>query len=186
MVEAEGVMDLIEFQFFPWGNAYFNTTTCGTDGFDKDAMFCWVKECNVASPPANCFNSTLSPILCQHGGQECQEDTVEGCAFAVADSQSDALQFLLCFEGDHQSDLSAVEQCAKSSNVDYSKLQQCAAGQQGAQIDIINAIATTKLGASKLGTPWVLINDVYVQNPMQLLDSVCAAITGTKPAGCNV
>jgi len=186
MVTAEGVLDAIEFQFFPWGNAYFNTTSCGTSSFDKDAMFCWVKECNVANPPADCFNSTLSPILCQHGDQECQEDTIEGCAFAVADTQIDALNFLFCFEGDNQSDLSSVKKCATSSKVDYQKLQKCSSSEQGKKIDIENAIATTKLGSSKLGTPWVLINGIYVQNPMQLLDAVCAAIKGDQPAGCAV
>ena len=128
----------------------------------------------------------MSPILCQHGDQECQEDTVEGCAFAVADKQIEALNFLFCFEGDNQSDLGSVEKCAKSSNVDYQKLQKCSAAgsEQGQKIDVQNAIATTKLGASKLGTPWVLINGVYVQNPMQLLDAVCAVLDAPLPAGC--
>merc|ERR1711865_1292832 len=129
-----------------------------------------------------------SPILCQHGDQECQEDTIEGCAFAVADTQIDALNFLFCFEGDNQSDLSSVKKCATSSKVDYQKLQKCSSSssEQGKKIDIENAIATTKLGSSKLGTPWVLINGIYVQNPMQLLEAVCTAIKGDQPAGCAV
>lgn len=186
MVSAEGVLDAINFQFFPWGNAYFNTSSCGVSSFDKNAMFCWVKECNVDNPPSDCFNATMSPILCQHGSSECQEDTVEGCAFNIAESQMDALNFLFCFEGTHQSSLGSVEQCAKRSNIDYQKLNKCANGPQGQKIDVQNAIATTKLGTSKLGTPWVLINGVYVENPMQLLESVCAAISSSpKPAGCS-
>merc|ERR1711871_734950 len=80
-------------------------------------MFCWVKQCNVPDPAPECFNSTLSPILCQHGETECQQDTLEGCAFALASSAQQSLDFLLCFEGDHKSDLGSAETCAKSSGL---------------------------------------------------------------------
>jgi hypothetical protein len=110
---------------------------------------------------------------------------VEGCAFEVADNQKVALAFLYCFEGQQQSSMNAVEQCAKSAGIDYSALNMCASGVQGQSIDIKNAVKTTKLGSSKLGTPWLILNGVYVQNPMQLLSSVCEAITGEKPMGCN-
>jgi hypothetical protein len=185
LVSAEGVLDAIDFTFVPWGNAYFNTSSCGVSEFSKDAMFCWVKECNVATPADDCFNSTLSPILCQHGDDECKEDTIEGCAFAVADDQKDALAFLYCFEGIQMSDLDSVDKCAQKSNIDATKLHTCANGEQGQQIDIKNAVKTTKLGSTKLGTPWVVVNGEYVQDPMKLLSSVCDAISGDKPPGCS-
>lgn len=186
------MLDAIDFQFVPWGNAYFNTTLCGSaDGYSKDDMFCWVKQCNVASPAPECFNASISPILCQHGPNECQQDAIEGCAFAVADSVKNAWSFLLCFEGMHESSLGAAEECAQSAGIDYGKIQTCSKGPQAEKIDVANAIATAKLGASKLGTPWVLVDGTLVGGGppyTNLLDVVCESLRkagGDVPKGCD-
>jgi hypothetical protein len=185
------VLAAVDFEFVPWGNAYFNTTSCGGADFDKQKMFCWVKQCNVADPAPECFNSTLSPILCQHGETECQQDTLEGCAFALASSAQQSLDFLLCFEGDHASDLSSAEKCAQSSGLDYGALSSCASGPRGARIDVQNAMKTVKLGSAKLGTPWVLVDGTLVAGGppySNLLSVVCKSLQaagGDLPAGCN-
>lgn len=49
---AEGVPAIMNFTFFPWGNAYYNTSQCGTNYFDKQrGMYCWLKECGGQNPP---------------------------------------------------------------------------------------------------------------------------------------
>ena len=157
------MLDAVDFQFVPWGNAYFNTTQGGgADGYSKDDMFCWVKQCNVAAPAPECFNASQSPVLCQHGPGECQQDALEGCAFAVADSVKDAWSFLRCFEGTHRSDLGSAEECAQGAGIDYGSIQTCTKGPQAEKIDVANAMATVKLGSAKLGTPWVLVDGTLV------------------------
>ena len=65
----------LEYKFFPWGNAYYNISACASKEFDKDKMFCWVKQCGT-SPGTDCFSGTK---LCQHGEDECAADTLEAC-----------------------------------------------------------------------------------------------------------
>ena len=40
-------------------------------------MGCWVKACNVANPPKDCFDASANSVLCQHGDDECQADAIE-------------------------------------------------------------------------------------------------------------
>lgn len=73
-LSAEGVLDAIDFTFYPWGNAYYNTSKCGTSGYDKQVgMTCWVKECGGDNPPQDCFKGD---VLCQHGDGECNADSI--------------------------------------------------------------------------------------------------------------
>ena len=78
-INAQGVLDAIEFKFIPWGNAYYNTKKCYTPQFDKEnGMICWVKDCASSNPnpSPDCYSA---PILCQHGQEECDADRLEGC-----------------------------------------------------------------------------------------------------------
>jgi hypothetical protein len=57
---AKGVADILDFNMYPWGNAYYNTTKCGTKVYDKPTgMFCWIDQCNVASPDKECFSGYI-------------------------------------------------------------------------------------------------------------------------------
>lgn len=180
---AAGVPNIMNFTFYPWGNAYFNTTTCGTDGFDKqNGMYCWIKECGVASPPADCFKGKK---WCQHGGDECQADTIEGCVIKHYPDPATYMKFMVCFEGEHEAKESAAEGCAKSSGMEFSTISSCVNGPEGDAVDAVNAMATAKYGTGRLGTPWVVVNGKALQDPEKLLKTVCNAYTGTKPAGCN-
>lgn len=106
---AAGVPNIMNFTFYPWGNAYFNTTTCGTDGFDKqNGMYCWIKECGVASPPADCFKGKK---WCQHGGDECQADTIEGCVIKHYPDPATYMKFMVCFEGEHEAKVIVMNVC---------------------------------------------------------------------------
>ena len=67
VLAAQGVLAAIDYHFFPWGNAYYNTSSCGGPSFDKEKMFCWVKQCGGTAPPAGCFSGVK---LCQHGEPE--------------------------------------------------------------------------------------------------------------------
>jgi len=180
--EASGVPEIMNFTFYPWGNAYYNTTKCGTDGFDKQAgMYCWIKECGGHSPADGCFKGKK---WCQHGDDECMADTIEACAIKHYPDPATYMKFMICFEGDHEAKVSAAEGCAKSSGMDFSTINTCATGAEADEVDALNAQATAQYGSGRLGTPWVVVNGVALQSPDKLLASVCKAYTGTKPAGC--
>lgn len=191
---APGVADIINFSAYPWGNAYYNTSECGVADYDKtNAMYCWINQCGVSNPPANCFNSTLSPILCQHGDNECLANLLEACVGSLT-AQNASVAFTICFEGLYteswqSSDapiLSAALQCATQVKVSESDIVGCYKGSTGITLNTQNAQATAKYGSSRLGTPWVVVNGHVLDDPVtELLGAVCSNYTGTKPAGCS-
>ena len=95
--------------------------------------------------------------------------------------------FISCYEGVNGADKSFVAPCAEASGMDVAKIMACASGPEGAKLGQIAARATVALGLAKLGTPWVMLNGKYLENPGTygvMLNAVCAAYTGAKPAGC--
>ena len=100
-ITAPGVAAAINFTMIPWGNAYYNTTECPTDYFDKqNGMKCWIKACGGANPPADCFvGSPKGKIFAQHGSREEGADTIESCAIAHYPDFQTYMKFIYCFEG---------------------------------------------------------------------------------------
>mmetsp|Transcript_3434 Transcript_3434/g.5337 ORF Transcript_3434/g.5337 Transcript_3434/m.5337 type:complete len:189 (+) Transcript_3434:263-829(+) len=187
----------MNFEFFPWGNAYFNTSSCGqAAGYDKDkSMYCWIKECGVASPPSECFNKAVSPILCQHGQNECLANRIEGCINGLANTTHDSINYTICFEGSFQDSwmsnssavMDAAEKCLGDtvSYINPVMFASCIEGPQGDEYDKTNAKATAHYGASRLGTPWVVVDGKAMQDVSDLLETVCDSYQGTKPSGCS-
>ena len=66
---SEGANDIVNLIFVPWGNAYVNTTKCGTADYSKQAMYCWIEQCGKnAAADDECFDE--SKKICQHGDEE--------------------------------------------------------------------------------------------------------------------
>ena len=95
MLTATGLLDRIDFNLVPWGNAYYNISACGGPTYDKAHMYCWAKECGVASPPSDCYEGAP---LCQHGEDECVADTLEACAMDLYPAPKAYMPFVTCFE----------------------------------------------------------------------------------------
>ena len=174
------------YNFSPFGNAYYNTTQCGQSSYSKDAMFCWVKQCNVKSPPAECF---AGEPLCQHGPAECKANLVEACAKYLYPDPSMYSPFVTCFEGEHQADPTYLGPCARYYNLDDTQISACAANSTlAAELTVRSAKETLALGSDKLGTPWVMLNGENVPNkdlPL-LLELVCEQFDPTaQPEGCQ-
>lgn len=190
-LSAKGVADILDFTMYPWGNAYFNTTTCATPYYDKPTgLYCWIKECNVAEPPEECFSGN---IWCQHGDDECYHDRLEGCVIKNYPSPALYSVFMSCYEanvaaGDNARD--SFEQCATEAAIPKSlssDILSCAqdGSKSGNAIEVANAQATVKLGRAKLGTPWVIVNGKAMDNPNELLEQVCSLYQGPAPIGCQ-
>jgi hypothetical protein len=166
----------MNFTFVPWGNAYYNTTKCGGDYFDKqNGMYCWIKECGGDSPASDCFTGKK---WCQHGNDECDADTLEGCAVKHYPDVNTYWPFINCFEGKQKARMTSAKACATKASMDYSILETCLKGSDGEAIDAMNAQMTAKFGSSRLGTPWVVVNGKALEDPSTLLQTVCAAYSG--------
>lgn len=182
-LSAEGVADILDFNMYPWGNAYFNTSSCATSYYDKPTgLYCWIKRCNVDSPADDCFDG---PIWCQHGEQECYDNRLEGCVIHFSPEPATYNVFMHCYEDSESVDACASKAGFSSSEVASIKSCATAGNKLGDSLEVANAKATIQLGMSKLGTPWVLVNGKYLEDPDSLLQTVCSEYTGSAPAGCN-
>ena len=64
--DADGVVDILDFDFISFGNAYYLQSECpGYPDYDRtDGVSCYQKKCSdVSNAPDECFTGT---IACQH------------------------------------------------------------------------------------------------------------------------
>lgn len=133
-------------------------------------------------------------LQCQHGPDECTLNSWEQCAIENYPKFEDYWPFYLCVEqsavtcesgtGDPgPCTLKKVEGCATTSKLDYAKLSAC----------VNDPVESSKLQHKFAGltpanhqyTPWVLINKKVSSQSKTLIEQVCEAYTGSKPAGCS-
>lgn len=89
---------------------------------------------------------------------------------------------------DNQEKIPAIAQeCAKSANIDWTKLNTCYSGDEGKNFMTEQAKLSAillKSGASVTPSGW--INGKQVGNPNDwTVKTICDAYTGDKPAGCK-
>jgi hypothetical protein len=122
---------LIQYDFIPWGNAYYPTSECGSGPYDANERHCWYAKCiapqgaaaatavaavtAVSNGNANHGKNsspykddeddtcfTGTPIY-QHSLKEGQMDIYESCVKLVLGLER-AVAFTLCAEGPHMDD----------------------------------------------------------------------------------
>jgi len=178
-----------------WGNAYYNTTICGKSEYVRDQMYCWVSECNVVNPEEQCYSNTLSKIMCQHGDVECLANLYQNCAANLASTESESFGFHYCSSAAYQrswrTDQQLMEQamssCAVEVSTDFAgEVAACyESGQEDGVIWSTYAKRTIKLGYSRPGTPYTLVDGTALGDDATVLSAVCDAYSGTKPDACN-
>lgn len=182
---AEGIWNITDFQYTPWGNSYTDTAECPNKvagKYNVNTRTCWNTLCGSSNAPATCWDLTTQ--VCQHGSDECKGDRYETCAIAIAKNTPQRwLDFVMCFMVDHSGSLSYVTSCATSAGINTAKLESCAAegSLAGDQLEYAMINATNGVGAHS-GVPWVLVNGKQVTSG--LLKAICNAYEGIKPAGC--
>jgi len=192
-MKATGVGAIMDFDFIPWGNAYYASVT-GNKTYDRGpGMTDWLEKCGLGkspgSVPSDCWTG---PILCQHGPNECMGNLIEGCVKKLNPDVSTYWPFVACYEAPEQPSRTdptyptkQLHACAKPNNVQEAAVLKCVLdATTAAAVNNVNAKATAALVPAHEGTPWVLINGQPFQG-QSLLKAVCAAYTGNKPAGCS-
>jgi len=176
----EGILDIVDFSFVPFGNAYYQIDGCSSSPtYDHSTRMCWNAACNQTTAPSTCFTGTL---ICQHGEPECYANRIEACALKYYPSKS--LPFINCYEGVNEPSNATLAKCAKNTQLNVSLLQQCASTDEGHQLDSANAQLTARIPGGHESTPWPVLNGKHVNGP--LLKALCEAYTGKIiPAACK-
>lgn len=192
-LSAPGILDIVDFDFVPFGNAYYSKVT-GNTSYDRGpGMTSWLEQCGMGKTDVSpdCFEG---PILCQHGPNECQGNLIEGCLKTVLPKAKDYWPWISCFEGQDidrvpgsGSPLKAMKACNQKHMRDVSKmaaLDKCINTPAAAHaVSVANAKPTAALIPAHEGTPWILINGKDYDGD-DVLGTVCKAYKGPKPAGC--
>ena len=142
-------------------------------------------------------NARITPdnatITCQHGANECLYNTLESCA--IAHYPSSFVPFIICLSNAASGGLSRAkaQTCATSAMFDWTALNTCWTGAEGKALDRINAAVTGHLIPAHQYVPWVTLSDepgtgTYCDETNDcdlLIEAVCKAYTGPKPAACS-
>lgn len=179
MIHAEGVADIVDFNYSPNGNNYYTTSECGASTtYSVSVRQCFNEKCgrDATNRPADCFTGTL---VTQHGSMEGNVNRYLACAKQFETDTVKYFEFVDCMEESYGSQVDGVAQsCAKT--FDFGSLKECFDGEDGDAAQIEEARNTP----SHAGVPYMEINGKMGQNT-KVLAQVCAAYGGSKPAGCS-
>lgn len=176
-MKAEGVKQIMDLDFYPFGNAYYGTEKCGEGPYDSTERHCWADRCVVEDPPDDCFAGHVVP---QHGAKEGRINTIEACAVTKSlHGSSEYWPFIECMEKAYDED--ATMRCAHRSHLDGAAILACAAGPEGQAANEEMARATP----DHPGVPYILVDGKEAEASTKgLLKAICGAYKGTPPKGC--
>lgn len=178
VMKAPGIADIIELVYRPFGNNFYATEACGYAPYAPSKRRCWAGMCvGVNNPPCQCFVGT---VVSQHGAAEAEVNRVEACAKKLAGDWHRFWPFLVCMEQEFdRQGLAASAHCAAQAQLDNAALQACSEGADGEE-----ALALEARGTFDHETvPYIAVEGQQIWLE-EVLDKVCAAYTGSKPAGC--
>lgn len=181
VVEADGIADIMELKQIPFGNNFFTTTECGGAPYSPTKRHCWAGKCIGDSPAADCFTGE---IVAQHGTPERDMNRMQSCGKWQNTTWQDYWPFLHCMEAAYDSQgVAAAQGCTKGSKIDYDALEACYKGKDGDLAQLREAKQTI----DHPGTPDITVGGTHLGtgSAQQIIQAICSAYTGTKPAGCS-
>lgn len=181
-MQAKGVADIVNFAYYPFGNAYFVTEKCGGGGgYTSGIRDCFNTMCGPGSQHSSeCFKGE---IFCQHGKLECELNRLLACGIKEANEiPVKYMDFAVCVEDTwHGAEpFGLIEKCSSSSNFSESSIKNCYTSNESIEL-IKKAAASTPKHPE---VPWVVVNGKPLKNSYYLLSSICDAYKGPLPDGC--
>jgi len=182
--------DYIDYDFIPWGNAYFATKQCGGGPYSSVERACWYKKCinEQSDGKKDCFDS--EKVVYQHGKKEGDVDIYESCIKTLFGLDY-AVEFTNCAEGPKMDDNSLdakalMKTCAALviPKVDFPAIDECF-DLQGRKLEIHNARNTPE----HPGVPYVLIDGAPIEDFSQTKKAICKLLkekgSGDLPKVCQ-
>lgn len=181
--------DYLDYDFIPWGNAYFATDRCGSGPYNSQERACWYQHCIVtqSDDEPSCFGSEA---VYQHGPKEGQTDIYESCIKTLFGLDF-AVEFTYCAEGPNMDDdsmdaMALMTTCASQviPKVDLESIQECFEI-QGRKLEIHNAKQTP----THPGVPYVVVNGRPIEDISNTKQIICTTLkekgVEALPKACN-
>lgn len=180
---AEGVKDIVDVSFTPFGNAVFETELCSGED-----VGCFFQKCGAAvkEAPVECFTGKMT---CTNGEKECKAMRKLACARGTA-TGSMFFNLVSCVTNHFEEENSGFESCAGRaglSDIDIKKINEC---QESVSGDVA-IIAEARKTPPHVDVPVVLVNGKPLADTTStngLLLAVCDAHKSTSitlPEGCG-
>jgi len=202
--------ELIDYDFIPWGNAYFPNAACG--GTDDDASYdpnvrqCWYKRCIDTKDTKNpnkidtkndedCFSG--EPIY-QHSQKEGQIDIYESCVKEILGLDA-AVAFTYCCEGPNMDDenLSSakdlMEKCIAGDDDTATSSSRSGSSNVADLVSTIQEcfdtsgrlieINNAKQTPAHAGVPYVVVDGIPLDNPFSVKDAICERLDAKQNMG---
>ena len=189
-LDVEGLRPHIDFDFVPWGNAYFVTAECGSGPYSSTERACWYKKCMATNEreeaDADCFTGDA---VYQHGPKEGDVDIYESCIKQDFGLEA-AMTFTFCAEGKIlDNDDILVEQLLNICAIDIPEIRtdmvQMCKQHRGKMLEVQNAKQTPE----HPGVPFVLLDGQPVEDPMAIQKEICETLHNkglkTLPDSCT-
>eukprot|EP01059_Diplonema_ambulator_P033838 TRINITY_DN726_c0_g1_i1.p1 TRINITY_DN726_c0_g1~~TRINITY_DN726_c0_g1_i1.p1 ORF type:complete len:177 (+),score=37.04 TRINITY_DN726_c0_g1_i1:230-760(+) len=175
----------MDFEYVPWGNAYFVTSECGGQKgqYDVNVRECWDSKCGQ-NPVSDCFTGDM---VCQHGDNECFGNIAESCAKNQSTSGAKQyMPFVYCWEGQNGASKNTLNGCASMFGLSGPAITACTESPGAKNLTILAAQTTAEIPGGHPGVPYITVNGKYLSNTNELLRTVCKDWTGPKPKGCPI
>lgn len=138
----------------------------------------------VAVPYGNAKTDANNVTTCQHGPDECKGNKLQACAKRHYPAEAAWVSLFRCMGAAYPDPVGSAQACGEAAGMDWSVVETCYSNGEGDALIYANAQVTNALNPKKQGVPWVVVNDVPVDDRDHLLAAICDAFVGTKPDCC--
>jgi len=163
--------DLVDFRFFPFGNARF------------------VPEKNVSEGYHFWHPHAKYPLIaCQHGSSECLGNMIQAFAIDLMVESERHVPYLICMaelaREEYGVELASYN-CSKDHGVDLDAIKACVGSERGWKL--IESLGKKTELVGREHVPWVMINGEHSADADEdmLLETVCKALAAHKPRLCT-
>ena len=118
------------------------------------------------------------------GPDECKGNKLQACAQKHYPANAAWVSLFRCMGAAFPDPVGSAQACAEAAGMDFGVIETCFGNGEGDALIYANAQATGALNPKKQGVPWVVVNDVPVDDRDHLLAAICDAYVGTKPDCC--
>ncbi|XVE62076.1 hypothetical protein DITRI_Ditri06bG0090200 [Diplodiscus trichospermus] len=134
------------------------------------------------------LNKSSNTIICKHGQDECQLNTIEACAIYVWPDVNKHYGLIYCIEFlAIEGRQKEWESCFDSLGLPQKHILDCYNGGKGRMLELAFANETAHLSPPHASTPWVVVNNQSIGNDLEnFVAYICKAYKGEAvPKSCK-